>query len=99
MTAWWEQAQCRGSELDFLSESVKVQTQCIAVCATCTVRVECLVEAKSNDEVGVWGGTTDKQRGWMLHGSYSTYRNRDCRCLPCREANARYMQDYRRRSA
>lgn len=32
------------------------------VCATCTLRMECLDYAMANDELGVWGGTTQRER-------------------------------------
>jgi len=36
-----------------------------AVCATCPVQEKCLAWALDNDEVGIWGGTTDQERSEM----------------------------------
>lgn len=36
-----------------------------AVCAKCPVRAECLTEALENDEEGIWGGTTTRERYLM----------------------------------
>ena len=32
------------------------------LCSTCPYKVQCLLYALKNDEVGIWGGTTDGQR-------------------------------------
>jgi predicted RecB family nuclease len=32
------------------------------VCSTCVYKVECLIYAFKNNEIGIWGGTTDGQR-------------------------------------
>lgn len=36
-----------------------------AVCATCPVRADCLAFALDNDEAGIWGGTTGRERRTM----------------------------------
>jgi WhiB family redox-sensing transcriptional regulator len=33
-----------------------------AVCKTCPYTIECLSYAIKNDEIGIWGGTTDGER-------------------------------------
>lgn len=35
------------------------------VCSTCIVRGQCLDWALTHDELGVWGGTTEKDRKWI----------------------------------
>jgi hypothetical protein len=35
----------------------------------------------------------------LKHGSYSTYQNYACRCVPCCAANTEYMRAYRLRKA
>lgn len=40
-----------------------------AVCRTCPVSAECLAWALDNDEPGVWGGTSERQRQQMRHES------------------------------
>lgn len=32
------------------------------ICAWCPIRVECLRHAMENDELGVWGGTSEAER-------------------------------------
>jgi WhiB family redox-sensing transcriptional regulator len=34
----------------------------LAICATCTVRDECREQGVNNNERGVWGGSTARQR-------------------------------------
>lgn len=36
-----------------------------AICTDCPVRQECLEYALENSVTGVWGGTTERQRGRM----------------------------------
>lgn len=41
----------------------------LAVCARCEVRTPCLMDALvRNEEEGIWGGTSGRQRKWMRHG-------------------------------
>ena len=35
------------------------------VCSTCVYKVDCLIYAFKNGEIGIWGGTTDGQRKHM----------------------------------
>ena len=35
------------------------------ICSTCVYRVDCLIYAFKNGEIGIWGGTTDGQRKHM----------------------------------
>lgn len=32
------------------------------ICAVCLVRAQCMDYALRNDEVGIWGGTTERER-------------------------------------
>lgn len=32
------------------------------ICSTCPLKVECLVYALEADQIGIWGGTTDRER-------------------------------------
>lgn len=44
-----------------------------ALCAACEVRAECLEVALANPElVGLWGGTSDRERREMRRGSAAT---------------------------
>lgn len=86
---WSERASCRGSVLDFTSESVAVQEQCLRVCASCPVRPQCLNEGQETGSVGVWGGVV------LVYHGRSRYVNFGCRCLECRNANAVYHRQRR----
>ena len=74
---WRRDAACRNhpTELFFPSTRGRLRTSrrlvsvgqlqevaALDVCATCPVREECLEYALDRDEVGVWGGTTDRDR-------------------------------------
>jgi WhiB family redox-sensing transcriptional regulator len=37
-----------------------------AICKDCPVKLECLQHALDNDEAGIWGGTTEKERRSLL---------------------------------
>jgi WhiB family redox-sensing transcriptional regulator len=68
--AWMAKGACRSSdpELFFPSHGVSAATmaRARAVCAICPVRGECLAHALAEvDAVGVWGGTTDRERRAM----------------------------------
>lgn len=39
------------------------ETKAKAICATCPVRQECYEHAMNNDVQGIWGGTTETERG------------------------------------
>lgn len=64
---WQEQSLCQNLDaftadnLFFLT-SGKKSKQAQNFCDPCPVRQECIIVATLNDEKGVWGGTTDKDR-------------------------------------
>lgn len=63
---WSAEAACK-TQPDALFVKGSQQNQAKAVCATCSVRVECLTEAlESRVEWGVWGGMTERERRAML---------------------------------
>ena len=68
---WRLQANCRGMdpELFFPSKGDLVAVRSArAVCAACVVRPECLAYALALpglDTLGIWGGTTFKQRATL----------------------------------
>lgn len=69
--AWQSRAACLASSpsLFFADSSGEGSDQAIAVCADCPVRAECLQYALDNNEtLGVWGGTTPRQRTRMRRG-------------------------------
>lgn len=68
MTDWRTQGACWDSGIDFYPETGgnTHAKQLKAICAGCQVRTECLDEAMArrptNDEHGVWGGLTARER-------------------------------------
>ena len=67
--AWRERAECLGSDPDMFfpvgsTGAVLAEIQAAkAVCESCPVVEECLVYAfETNQEAGVWGGTTEEER-------------------------------------
>lgn len=64
---WRERGACRGLDpnsffADRGGTSVELVRRAKLVCSTCVVRISCLNFAVDNQEKGVWGGTTEKER-------------------------------------
>ena len=65
---WLQDANCKGAStrVFFIYREDKNQRQrreaAYTICRECVVRQECLDYAIVNNEVGIWGGTTDKAR-------------------------------------
>jgi WhiB family transcriptional regulator, redox-sensing transcriptional regulator len=58
---WRDQAACRDMvtvEYDpFFADSAELQAEAIAICATCSVRDDCLTFAvRTGQQYGIWGG-------------------------------------------
>jgi WhiB family redox-sensing transcriptional regulator len=75
---WMLAAACRGrTELFFApddsetrSERRRREAAAKAVCASCAVRVECLMDALESDErFGIWGGLTERERRSLRRGN------------------------------
>jgi WhiB family redox-sensing transcriptional regulator len=64
---WMARGACRGAgTATFIARSGRPKTAAMAMCGACVVRSECLAYAMAEpDLVGVWGGTTAKQRASM----------------------------------
>ena len=69
---WREVARCKQMDPDLFfpvgtTGPALLQIEAAkSVCRTCTVRDECLQYAvDSNQEYGVWGGTTEEERRYM----------------------------------
>lgn len=62
--AWRSLGACRGLDPEiFFPETDEQVEQALEICLSCDVRVACLEHAlTSREKVGVWGGTTDKDR-------------------------------------
>jgi WhiB family redox-sensing transcriptional regulator len=63
ISQWMEMGVCRSSGTEiFFSSSTKDQNIAKAMCSHCPVINICLRFALENYEIGVWGGTSDRQR-------------------------------------
>ena len=61
---WADRARCLEAEPDtFFPEKGGSTREAKRICATCTVRQECLEYALANDErFGIWGGLSERER-------------------------------------
>lgn len=60
---WRDFAICKGVDPNFMVPSGDMEEKlAVVVCSSCTVVMPCLIEALTNNEVGVWGGTTTLER-------------------------------------
>lgn len=63
--AWWVRGACVGvtNERIFFPQRGDKVSPAKKICATCTVRVECLEYALDHHEkFGIWGGLSERQR-------------------------------------
>ena len=77
-TAWMIQGNCRAypPTVFFPSDGVGTARAC-TICATCPVVGPCLEYALTHRlEHGVWGGTSGRERGRILHRRRVALRNR-----------------------
>ena len=68
----WCSSECLLADVDpedFVPKRGDDTSVPLAVCRGCTVRTDCLHEAIVDNEQGVWGGTTGKQRR-VLRGRF-----------------------------
>jgi len=71
--AWQREAACRGLGLDesrtmFFPARGESVEHARAICDGCPVSTECLDFALENHCIGVWGGTTERQRRQLRRG-------------------------------
>lgn len=65
---WKDQALCKGSRTSdyfpvrITRENIDTLTEIFELCEKCKVNAECLESAIVNEELGVWGRTTLRQR-------------------------------------
>lgn len=62
---WMKNAECRGSDFDFVPPTESAEGLSVATsmwCNVCPVRDECLVTALKNGWKGYWGGTLTSDR-------------------------------------
>lgn len=65
---WAERASCRGLPDDsfFPPDNGRVPAITQRICDQCPVNLECLSWGLRHDEMGIWGGMTQKQRRQIL---------------------------------
>ena len=65
---WWDLGACRGLDSSmFYPDDESEAESAKAVCATCSVQVNCLEHALAiRERVGVWGGATERGRRRMI---------------------------------
>ena len=64
---WTALGACRNASPDDLFVEGAAQRAAREVCATCSVRMECLIDALDHRMVfGVWGGMTERERRALL---------------------------------
>lgn len=84
---WAQQAACRGTDPNlFLPVKTAPRTvtdKAKAVCAGCAVRDACLEHAVAEDEPGIWGGTTHKERRRIAVGLDPATRTGTCTRCGC----------------
>lgn len=61
---WQDLAGCRGKdpELFFPDPAPSAPIAAKQICAGCPVTAQCMDYAIEHDELGIWGGTTERQR-------------------------------------
>jgi WhiB family redox-sensing transcriptional regulator len=61
--SWAIDGACRDyPEVDFFTDVRAAIAHAKSICCRCPVRGECLDFAVRHDEIGVWGGTTRRER-------------------------------------
>ena len=53
---WRLSAACRDEPLERFFPITKPVADTVALCESCSVRVDCIMDALSDDMVGIWGG-------------------------------------------
>lgn len=77
--AWQREAACRGlgteeSQAIFFPTKGESIEEARAICRRCPVTSECLAFAVANGCLGVWGGTSERQRRMLRRGAASPAR-------------------------
>ncbi len=64
---WKIHGVCRSMDHFLFYSDIQAQIrEALEACGKCSVRTECLEYALANQEFGVWGGTTERQRRMMV---------------------------------
>ena len=61
-TAWMEQGECTKYNPEIFTGDKPVKSEWYPICRACPVRDTCFNYAVINNESGIWGGTTERQR-------------------------------------
>lgn len=62
---WMADSNCRGSDPNLFfphPTEFDVAAKAKAICRACDVQAECLAYALNNNEDGIWGGTSERER-------------------------------------
>ncbi len=86
---WHHVAACRDADPELFfapdyeraRDSARRETEALAICAGCPVRVLCLNWATEAGEKGIWGGTTDTDRQRTEQQEARRLRNRTRRVM------------------
>jgi WhiB family transcriptional regulator, redox-sensing transcriptional regulator len=68
--AWQRQAACRtpaAVQADAFFPLGRPRVDVKKLCSSCPVRAECLAFALEQEQEGIWGGTTTRERKEMRH--------------------------------
>ena len=67
---WDHYAACKGEKTSlFFSDYPRDQKLALSICERCPVTEECLNFALANNCIGVWAGTSDRQRRKLRRGA------------------------------
>lgn len=62
--AWMDAALCAQADPDaWFPDPGQRNDKPKTICRSCPVQAECLAYAVENDEMGIWGGTSETERG------------------------------------
>lgn len=78
---WRLKARCISADPEVFQNSLLERVAIEQFCNHCPVKENCLAEALKNNDIGVWGGTTERERKYM-----KTPRERK-RCIKCFSRN------------
>ena len=85
-TAWRARAACRGHPIGLFFPTEPTPERVTAakqICQACQVRLECMSFAVTTRQVGIWGGTDERERAHIRRSSRSRGRwTTDSRAAP-----------------
>lgn len=72
---WSSKAECKGKDVEHFFSDIGTKKGMVmmvraakSVCQSCAVRQECLeYSIENNEEFGIWGGLTARERGFGRH--------------------------------